>query len=57
MCVTVSGVTDMSAKGDKVVALTIAPSVNYIISAPGGFTLTVSINVLDDDGKSVELLL
>ena len=51
MCITVTGITDMSAEGDEVVALTIVPSADYIINAPGGFTLTANINVLDDDSK------
>ena len=51
-CVSVTGIPDMSAEGDEVVAVTIVPSAAYDSNnAPGGFTLTSNVNVLDNDGK------
>ena len=46
-CVTVTGITDMSAEGDEVVAVTIVPSADYMVNAPA----TATINVLDNDGE------
>lgn len=51
MCITVTGITDMSAEGNEVVAVTIVPSADYSVDAPGGFSATASINVLDNDGE------
>ena len=50
-CVTVTGVPDLIAEGDEVGSVTIAPSAAYIANAPGGFTLTVTIEVVDNDGE------
>ena len=46
-CVSVTGITDMSAEGDEVVAVTIVPSEDYMVNAPA----IATINVLDNDGE------
>ena len=46
-CVSVTGITDMSAEGDEVVALTIVPSADYMVNAPA----IATINILDNDGE------
>ena len=52
ICVTVTGVTDTIAEGLEVSSVTMQPSpANYIRDAPGGFTLTVTIEVVDNDGE------
>ena len=51
ICVTVTGVTDTIAEGLEVSSVTIQPSADYIRDAPGGFTLTVTIEVVDNDGE------
>ena len=52
MMVTVTGITDTIAEGLEVRSVTIAPSPgNYIVNAPGGFTSTVTIEVVDNDGE------
>ena len=51
MCITVTGITDMSAEGNEVVVISIVTSVDYIVDAPGSFSTTATVNVLDDDGK------
>ena len=51
MCVTVTGATDTIAEGLEVRSVTIQPSTNYIRDAPGSFTSSVTIEVVDDDGE------
>ena len=51
MCVNVTGVPDTIAEGLEVRSVTIQPSADYIRDAPGGFTLTVTIEVVDNDSE------
>ena len=50
-CVTVHGVKDTIAEGTEVISVAIEPSPDYVVNALSGFTLTVTINVLDNDGE------
>ena len=44
-------VTDTIAEGTEVISVAIEPSPDYVVNAPSGFTPTVTINVLDNDGE------
>ena len=50
-CVTVHGLSDTIAEGTEVISVAIEPSQDYVVNALSGFTLTVTINVLDNDGE------
>ena len=50
-CVTVHGLSDIIAEGTEVIFVAIEPSPDYVVNALSGFTLTVTINILDNDGE------